>query len=159
MMDDFYMREALKQARMAFERDEVPVGAVIVCDNKIIGRAHNQVEILKDPTAHAEMIAITQATHALSSKWLDEASMYVTVEPCSMCAGALVLARLKRIFIGALDPKTGACGSVLNIVEHNQLNHRLEVFKGLLESDCALLMSEFFKNKRNHQKRVKNYFE
>jgi tRNA(adenine34) deaminase len=105
------MHEALKEARKAFARDEVPVGAVIVHGRDIIARAHNQVELLKDPTAHAEMIAITQATNFLGSKWLQDCTLYVTIEPCSMCAGALVLARLKKVFFGAKDPKTGACGS------------------------------------------------
>ena len=102
-----YMREALKEARKAFEKDEVPVGAVIVNDGKIIARAHNQVELLKDPTAHAEMIAITQACASLGSKWLAECAIYVTIEPCSMCAGALVLSRIKNIFLARKTPKPG----------------------------------------------------
>ncbi|HAH19335.1 MAG: tRNA-specific adenosine deaminase [Omnitrophica WOR_2 bacterium GWF2_43_52] len=142
------MREALKEAQKAFEEDEVPVGAVIVSDKKIIARAHNQVERLKDPTAHAEMIAITQATSTLGSKWLNGASLYVTIEPCSMCAGALVLARIKNIVFGAKDPKTGACGSVTNIVNHKKLNHRSTVEKGILEKECGSLLKEFFKKKR-----------
>ncbi len=148
MNDDVFMREALKQAKVASEADEVPVGAVIVHANKVIARAHNQVETLKDPTAHAEMIALTQATNALSSKWLNECTMYVTIEPCSMCAGALVLARIKRICYGAEDPKTGACGSVLNIVRHGKLNHKVEVAGGILAPECGYLLSEFFRKKR-----------
>ena len=146
-----YMREALKEARKAFEKDEVPVGAVIVNDGKIIARAHNQVELLKDPTAHAEMIAITQACASLGSKWLAECAIYVTIEPCSMCAGALVLSRIKSIFFGAKDPKTGACGSVVNIVNHKKLNHRIKVKKGVLQKECGALLSEFFKRKRHHK--------
>jgi len=146
--EEIYMREALKEAQKAFEEDEVPVGAVIVSDKKIIARAHNQVERLKDPTAHAEMIAITQATSTLGSKWLNGASLYVTIEPCSMCAGALVLARIKNIVFGAKDPKTGACGSVTNIVNHKKLNHRSTVEKGILEKECGSLLKEFFKKKR-----------
>ncbi|MBN1870743.1 MAG: nucleoside deaminase [Candidatus Omnitrophica bacterium] len=142
------MVEALKQAKMALEKDEVPVGAVIVHKNQIIARAHNQVEMLKDPTAHAEMIAVTQATSALSNKWLNDCAIYVTIEPCSMCAGALVLARIKRIYYGAPDPKTGACGSVVNIAQNNQLNHHIEVSGGLLAEDCGSLITEFFKGKR-----------
>ncbi|OGX55436.1 MAG: tRNA-specific adenosine deaminase [Omnitrophica WOR_2 bacterium RIFOXYC2_FULL_43_9] len=121
---------------------------MIVSDKKIIARAHNQVERLKDPTAHAEMIAITQATSTLGSKWLNGASLYVTIEPCSMCAGALVLARIKNIVFGAKDPKTGACGSVTNIVNHKKLNHRSTVEKGILEKECGSLLKEFFKKKR-----------
>jgi len=142
------MREALKQAKDAAAADEVPVGAVIVHDNRIVAKAHNQVEMLKDPTAHAEMIAITQAASTLSCKWLYDCIMYVTVEPCSMCAGALVLARIKRVYFGAADPKAGACGSVLNIAQNNRLNHRMEVSGGLLEEECGNLISHFFQQKR-----------
>jgi len=149
--DEAYMLEAIKEACAAADRDEVPVGAVIVCAGKIIGRAHNQVELLKDPTAHAEMIAITQATNFLGNKWLSEATMYVTIEPCSMCAGALVLARMRRLVFGALDPKTGACGSVYDIVRHQTLNHRVAVRSGVLADECGLLLSEFFKTKRAKQ--------
>src|SRR5579863_6266497 len=125
--DEIFMQEAIRQARAAASLDEVPVGAVIVHERKIIAKAHNQIETLKDPTAHAEMIAITQATHLCSSKWLQECTLYVTIEPCSMCAGALVLARIARVCFGASDPKTGACGSVINIAHHQSLNHRIEV--------------------------------
>ncbi len=142
------MREALKEARRAFNEDEVPVGAIIVYDRKIIAKAHNQVECLKDPTAHAEMIAITQASAALGNKWLTDAVIYVTVEPCNMCAGALVLSRIKKIVYGAKDPKTGACGSVTNIVNHKELNHRIKVKDGILAQESALLLKEFFKRKR-----------
>ncbi|MBI5024145.1 MAG: tRNA adenosine(34) deaminase TadA [Candidatus Omnitrophica bacterium] len=147
--DEMFMREALKQARIAADNDEVPVGAVIVHENKIIARAHNQVETLKDPTAHAEMIAITQASASLESKWLLECALYVTLEPCSMCAGALVLARIRRICFGAADPKTGACGSVLDIAGHEPLNHHPEVQGGILEEECGRLVSGFFRRKRN----------
>jgi tRNA(adenine34) deaminase len=142
------MREALKEARKAFDEDEVPVGAVIVHQNRIIARAHNQVERLKDPTAHAEMIAITSAANSLDTKWLNESSLYVTIEPCSMCAGALVLARVKEIIYGASDPKTGACGSIVNIAGNKKLNHRIKVFKGVLKDESAQLLREFFKKKR-----------
>jgi tRNA(adenine34) deaminase len=147
-LHEHMMREALKEARKAFEHDEVPVGAVIVHGKEVIARAYNQVELLKDPTAHAEMIAVTQATNFLGSKWLQDSTLYVTIEPCSMCAGALVLARLKKVFFGAQDPKTGACGSVINIVEHKNLNHHLAVEGGLLAGECGALLSEFFKKKR-----------
>lgn len=142
------MAEALKEAQQAFAEDEVPVGAVIVSSGKIIGRGHNQIERLKDPTAHAEIIAITSAANCLGTKWLNQASLYVTIEPCAMCAGALVLARIKNLFFGAKDPKTGACGSVVNIVNHKKLNHRIKVSKGILELECSSLLKEFFKQKR-----------
>ena len=143
------MQEALKEAQKAFEEDEVPVGAVIVSDRKIIAKAHNQVERLKDPTAHAEMIALTQAANTLGSKWLSGAAMYVTIEPCSMCAGALVLSRIKNLYFGAKDPKTGACGSVVNIVNHKKLNHKIKVKKGLLKEECSSILTDFFKKKRS----------
>jgi len=146
--DILYMREALKEAAKALEEDEVPVGAVIVSDSKIIARGHNQVERLKDPTAHAEMIALTSATNFLNTKWLNQCTLYVTIEPCSMCAGALVLARIKNICFGAKDPKTGACGSVTNIVNHKKLNHRIKVKSGVLEDECSRLLKDFFRKKR-----------
>ncbi|MBF0388353.1 MAG: tRNA adenosine(34) deaminase TadA [Candidatus Omnitrophica bacterium] len=145
---EMMMREALKLARRAATADEVPVGAVIVHGREIIARAYNQVELLKDPTAHAEMIAITQATNYLGSKWLHECSIYVTIEPCSMCAGALVLARIAKVFFGAADIKTGAAGSVVNVLRNDKLNHQVEVAGGLLKEECGALMSDFFKKKR-----------
>ena len=145
------MSEAIKEAKKAVEEDEVPVGCVIVYKRKIIARAHNQVERLKDPTAHAEMLCLTSATNYLNTKWLSEASLYVTIEPCSMCAGALVLARIKNLYFGAKDPKAGACGSVTNIVNHKKLNHHIKVKAGVLEEDCGSLLSSFFKKKRTHR--------
>lgn len=147
-IDILFMNEALKQAKDAFSKDEVPVGAVVVHDGKVIARAHNQVELLKDPTAHAEMLAITQATNYLGAKWLNDCSIYVTIEPCSMCAGALVLARIKKLFFGAEDPKAGACGSIIDITNNKKLNHRITVKKGIQEKECSLLLTEFFKRKR-----------
>ncbi len=147
-IDDLYMSEALKQACEAFGADEVPVGAVIVHEGRIIARAHNQIEMLKDPTAHAEMIAITQAAAHLGSERLLDCSLYATIEPCSMCAGALVLARVKHIYYGAKDPKTGACGSVFDIANSKKLNHRIKVTGGVLEKECGSLVTEFFKKKR-----------
>ncbi|MDD4909617.1 MAG: tRNA adenosine(34) deaminase TadA [Candidatus Omnitrophica bacterium] len=146
--DEFYMRLALKEALAASEKDEVPVGAVIIHKGQMIAKAHNQIESLKDPTAHAEMIAITQAANYLKSKWLLGATIYVTIEPCAMCAGALVLSRIKNIVFGAKDPKTGACGSVFDIARHKKLNHRIKVSGGVMEADCSLLLKEFFKKKR-----------
>jgi tRNA(adenine34) deaminase len=142
------MKEALRQAKMAFVRDEVPVGAVIVHKNKIIARAYNQVEMLKDPTAHAEMLVLTEACNFLGNKWLLDCFIYVTIEPCSMCAGALVLSRVKKIIYGACDPKTGACGSVTDIANNRKLNHRIDVKSGVLEKECSLLLKEFFAKKR-----------
>jgi tRNA(adenine34) deaminase len=144
------MAEALKEARKAFGEDEVPVGAVIVYNGKIIARGHNQVEQLQDSTAHAEIIALTAAENYLRIKWLIGVSMYVTIEPCSMCAGALVLSRIKNLYFGAKDPKTGACGSVVNIVNNKKLNHHIKVKSGILRQDCSILLKEFFKKKRKN---------
>ena len=149
-IEKFYMLEALKEAQRAFEEDEVPIGAVIVHEGRIIARGHNQIERLNDPTAHAEIIAITSATNYLGTKWLNEASLYVTIEPCSMCAGAMVLARIKNLCFGAKDPKTGACGSIINIANHNKLNHRIKVTKGILEIECSSLLKDFFRKKRKN---------
>jgi len=148
------MQEALKEARKAFAEDEVPVGAVIVYKDKIISRGHNQTERLKDPTAHAEMLAITSASNSLNTKWLNGASVYVTIEPCSMCAGALVLARIKNLIYGADDPKAGASGSVTDIINNKSLNHRIKVQKGILERECSDLLTQFFKGKRQQNKRL-----
>ncbi len=147
-IDEIYMSEAIKEARQAAEEDEVPVGCVVVHNRKIIARGHNQVEKLKDPTAHAEMIALTSATGYLNTKWLNNAWVYVTAEPCSMCAGALVLARIGRLIFAADDPKTGACGSITNIVNHKKLNHRIKVKSGVLEKESSSLLKSFFKKKR-----------
>lgn len=147
--DEYFMGQALLAARSAYEQDEVPVGAVIVHDQQIIARAHNQVETLKDPTAHAEMIAVTQAVNTLKTKWLTDCTIYVTLEPCPMCAGALVLARLARLVYGTEDPKAGACGTQMNLVSHNALNHRLTVEQGILRGECSHILSDFFRKKRH----------
>ena len=146
------MQEAIKEVHKAFERDEVPVGAVIVHKNRIIARAHNQIITLKDPTAHAEMIAITMAADHFRNERLINCSLYVTMEPCAMCAGAAVLARIKTIVYGAADPKSGACGSKLNLANNRSLNHRIEIKSGVLAEDCALLLKEFFKKKRTKER-------
>jgi len=143
-----WMRLALEQAETAFLEGEVPVGAVVVRDNRVIGRGYNRVERLKDPTAHAEMIAITAASSYTDSKWLIDCSLYVTLEPCSMCAGAIVLARIKNLIIGALDPKTGACGSVINIVNDKRFNHKVNLITGILEKESSSLLENFFKKIR-----------
>ena len=142
------MREALKEAAAAFREGEVPVGAVIVHGQRIIGKGHNQTETLQDPTAHAEMIAITAAANALGKKWLTEATIYITVEPCAMCAGAMVLARLKRAVYGIQDLKTGAHSSLFNLLHDPRLNHRMEVVPGVLNQDCQRLMMQFFEEVR-----------
>jgi len=147
----YYMREALKEARKAFERDEVPVGAVIVHKDTIIARACNQILTLKDPTAHAEMIAITQAADYLRNERLINCTLYATIEPCPMCAGAAVLARIDRIVYGADDPKSGACGSV-NIANNKKLNHKIDIVSGILREDSAIFLKEFFKRKRVNAK-------
>ncbi|MDP2924501.1 MAG: tRNA adenosine(34) deaminase TadA [Candidatus Omnitrophota bacterium] len=142
-----YMRKALQEAQCAFEEEEIPVGAVIVYKGKIIAKAHNQVERLNDPTAHAEMIAITQAADFLKSKWLHNCTLYVTIEPCSMCAGALILSRIGRVVFGASDPKTGAFGSRMDINAF-RLNHKIKVKRGILMAECANILKDFFKSKR-----------
>ena len=148
MHHEYFMKEALKEAKKALEAGDVPVGAVIVHDNKIIGRAHNQVELLKDPTAHAEMLAITQATATIGDERLLEARIYTTLEPCVMCAGAMVLARIKDLFYAAPDPKAGACGSLFDIVNDNRLNHQIKVVHGLMRDEAQELLQEFFRNLR-----------
>jgi tRNA(adenine34) deaminase len=146
--DEAFMREALKEAEKAEDEGEVPVGAVVVMDGRVVGRAHNQRETLKDPTAHAEMIALTQAA-AWAGAWrLSGATMYVTMEPCLMCAGALVLARVDRLVYGCPDPKAGACGSLYNILSDERLNHRLEAKAGVLAEQCAEAVQSFFKARR-----------
>lgn len=156
MNDEFFMKEALREAQKAYDKDEVPVGAVAVHDNQIIGRGHNQTEGLNDPTAHAEILAITAAANALGSWRLNDVEMYVTVEPCTMCAGALVLARVKRIIFGARDEKFGGCGSVFNVVSEPKLNHRIEVTEGVMANEAASLMKGFFEKKRKEKKSQEN---
>lgn len=141
------MRLALKEAEKALEEDEVPVGAIIVHEGHIIARAHNQRERLKDPTAHAEMIAITQAAAYLENWRLEGATLYVTKEPCVMCAGAMVQARLTKLVFGTADEKGGACGSVVNLVEQPRFNHRVKVTKGILAEEAASLLREFFQER------------
>ncbi len=142
--DERWMESALREAEQALKRKEVPVGAVVVRNRRIIGKGYNQIESLQDPTAHAEMIAITAAATGLGSRRLEECTLYVTLEPCAMCAGAIVLARVPRLVFGAYDPKAGACGSLFNIVQDGRLNHRAELTGGILEERCAGLLSSFF---------------
>jgi tRNA(adenine34) deaminase len=146
--DEYFMREALRQARRAFAADEVPVGAVIVREGEIIARAWNQVEMLKDATAHAEMLAITQAEAAVEDWRLNDCDLYVTKEPCPMCAGAIVHARLRRVIFGCPDPKCGGAGGLLNILQMPELNHRSEITSGVLADECLSLIREFFRARR-----------
>lgn len=146
--DERYMLEALKEAARAAGEGEVPVGAVIVKDGHTVARAHNLIETARRSSAHAELLALEAAESALDAKWLTGATMYVTLEPCSMCAGAMVLARISRLVIGADDPKTGACGSLYNIANDERLNHRIEITRGVLKDECSALLKEFFRNKR-----------
>ncbi len=142
------MQAAFRMALQGRDNEEVPVGAVIVHEGRIIARAHNQIEALNDPTAHAEMIAITQATSFLKSKVLNEADLYVTLEPCPMCAMAIVLSKIRKIFFATPDPRTGACGSVFNIAQHSSLNHKVALSPGLMQTECAQLLKEFFRKRR-----------
>ena len=142
--DERWMEYAIREAEQAFKRKEVPVGAVIVHDGRIIGKGYNQIESLSDPTAHAEMIAITAAATFLGDRRLLDCTLYVTLEPCPMCAGAIVQARIPRLAYGAWDPKAGACGTLFNIVQDERLNHRVETVGGVLEERCGALLKEFF---------------
>ena len=142
------MQYAFKEAEKAYEKNEIPIGAVVVFENHIIGKGYNQVETLRDPTAHAEIIALTSAAEYLSSKVLLGCTMYVTLEPCSMCAGAIVLAKVEALYFGAYDNKSGACGSVLNITNNKALNHRLSVTGGIMDDRCGELIRSFFDVKR-----------
>jgi tRNA(adenine34) deaminase len=149
-IDERYMRLALDAALVAQENGDVPIGTVIVHEGRVIAKAYNQREQLKDPTAHAEIIALTQAATALGMWRLHGGTIYVTLEPCPMCAGALVLARLDRLVYGCPDPKTGACGSLYDIVRDGRLNHRLEVTTGVLAGDCTGLLQDFFRRRRRN---------
>ena len=150
--DERFMQAAIREALAAEENGDVPIGCVIVHKGSIIAKAHNQREQLTDPTAHAEMVAITQAAEYLQSWRLHGCTIYVTLEPCSMCAGAMVLGRIDRLVYGCRDPKTGACGSLYNIVQDERLNHRLEVTAGVLEQDCSEMLSDFFARRRLENK-------
>ena len=145
---EHFMKKALIEAVAAFEIDEVPVGAIIVRDCQIIAAAHNQRESLRDPTAHAEMIAITQAAESIGDWRLERCTLYVTLEPCTMCSGAIVQARIPVVVYGALDPKGGAAGSLFNLLNDERLNHRAQVISGVMDVDCGAILTEFFKQKR-----------
>lgn len=146
---DIFMHQALKLAETAYRNNEVPVGAVVVKDERVIGKGYNQVELLNDPTAHAEMLAISAACSTIQEKYLKECTLYVTLEPCAMCAGALVWSKINRVVFGAMDEKAGACGTVFNISSNLKLNHQVEIIQGVLEQDSKYLLQQFFKEKRN----------
>ena len=146
---DRWMRQALDQARMAFEQGEVPVGCVIVCGESVVGTGLNQREVLNDPTAHAEMIAITQAAQTLASWRLPDCTLYVTLEPCPMCAGAIVQARIPRVVYGTADPKGGACHTLFEITEDSRLNHQATVLGGVMQHECRDILQEFFRLQRS----------
>lgn len=153
MDDEHYMRLALEQAEAAAAADEAPVGALVVCDGRVLGAARNEREALRDPTAHAEMIAITQAAMALKNWRLENCTLYVTLEPCPMCAGAIVLARIPRVVFGALDPKGGAVRSLYRLLEDPRLNHRVDVIEGVLSEPCGAVLSDFFAAKRRMRRK------
>jgi tRNA(adenine34) deaminase len=147
--DQYFMREALRMARKAVEADEVPVGAIVVRAGKIIGRAYNQVELLKDATAHAEMLALTQAEAAVGDWRLVDCDLYVTKEPCAMCAGAIVHVRLRRLVFGCADPRVGAAGSVVNLLQLPSFNHQCQITSGVLQNECAAILQNFFRKRRD----------
>ncbi|MDR9415615.1 MAG: tRNA adenosine(34) deaminase TadA [Gracilimonas sp.] len=143
-----FMARAYMLAEQAYDEGEVPVGAVVVYNDRIVGKGYNQVERLNDPTAHAEMLAISAACETLSEKYLSECMLYVTLEPCPMCAGASVWSKLDTVVFGASDAKAGSCGSVFNIASNNKLNHRINVLQGIMEAECEHLLKTFFRDKR-----------
>lgn len=147
-----FMEEALKEAKKAYEKGEIPVGAVIVKDGKIIARGYNKKEEKQDTTQHAEIIAIQKASKKLNSWRLIDCDMYVTLEPCAMCAGALIQSRIKKVYIGTMDPKTGACGSVFNMLEDYTFNHTVEIEKNILQQECESILKRFFKELREKKK-------
>ena len=151
-----FMKEALKEAKKAYGKLEVPVGAIVVKDGKIIARAHNLKETKKDTTKHAEILAIQKASRKLESWRLLDCEMYVTLEPCSMCAGAMINARIKKLYIGALDEKTGAAGSVFNLFEDYKFNHNVEIEQGIMQDECEKILKDFFKKLREFKKNKKD---
>lgn len=152
-MTEKYMKLALKEAKKAYEKEEVPIGAIIVKDDKVIARAHNLRETSKQSIAHAEILAIQKACKKLDSWRLEECDMYVTLEPCSMCAGAIINSRIKNLYIGAMDPKSGAVGSKLNLLEDYKFNHEVNFETGILNEECSTILSDFFKELRKKKKK------
>jgi len=150
-MDKYYMGLALEEAQRAYDKKEVPIGAIIVRDNKVISAAHNLRETERNATAHAEVIAINEACKKLGGWRLTGSTLYVTIEPCPMCAGAILQSRIDRVVIGAMDPKAGACGSIINLLEIKEFNHQSEIIIGVLETECRDIMKKFFKTLRQKQ--------
>jgi tRNA(adenine34) deaminase len=155
IIDEEYMKEAIIEARKAESKNEVPIGAVIVLDNKIIARAHNLRECEQNAVAHAELLAIEQACKEIGSWRLENAELYVTLEPCPMCSGAIVLSRIKRVIYGASDPKGGCAGTLMNLLQDNRFNHQSDITKGVLVEECSLLLSDFFRKLREEKKLMK----
>ena len=153
-MEVKFMKEALKEAKKAYMKQEIPVGAVIVKDGKIIARGHNIKEAKKDTTKHAEMIAIQRASKKLDAWRLSDCEMYVTLEPCAMCAGALIQSRIKKVYIGTMDEKTGACGSVLNLLSDYPFNHKVEIEYFIMQEECEKILKDFFKLLREKKKKI-----
>ena len=149
-----WMEEALAEARKALALGEVPIGAVVVKDGTIVGRGYNRTETDKDPTCHAEILALRQASQTLGGWRLPGCSLYVTTEPCSMCSGAIVLSRIENLYIGTMDPKAGACGSLYNIPQDTRLNHQVNIVRGIREEDCGDLLREFFRSLRKKKKKL-----
>lgn len=146
--DEKYMREAIKQAKKAYEMNEVPIGCVIICEDKIISRGYNRRTTDKNPLAHAEMIAIKKASKKVGDWRLEDCTMYVTLEPCQMCSGAIVQSRMKKVVVGCMNAKAGCAGSILNLLQMDEFNHQVELETGVLEEECSLLMKNFFKELR-----------
>src|SRR5437870_1225424 len=154
--EEYFMREALRQANKAYDAGEVPVGAVVVREGKIIARAYDQVELLKDATAHAEMLALTQAEAAVGDWRLTDCDLYVIKEPCAMCAGALVHTRIRRVIFGCTDPFAGAAGSVMNLLQMPRFNHRCDVASGVLQDECGAILQNFFRKRREQTENGKS---
>lgn len=154
-MDEKYMKEAMKQAKKAYKQDEVPIGCVIVHEDKIIARAYNKRNMKKNPLAHAEIMAINKAAKALGDWRLEECTMYITLEPCQMCAGAIVQARIPKVVIGSMNPKAGCAGSILNLLQVAKFNHQVEIVSGIMEKECTEMLQNFFKELRKKKDLLK----
>lgn len=154
-MDEKYMKQALKQAKKAYQLKEVPIGCVIVYEGKVIARGYNRRNTDKNPLAHAELIAIRKASKKMGDWRLEDCTMYITLEPCQMCAGAIVQARVKRVVIGSMNPKAGCAGSIINLLDMKQFNHQVEIVRNVLQDDCSTMLSDFFKELRSEKKEKK----
>lgn len=155
MEDEIFMKEAIKQAKRAYKQDEVPIGCVIVQDGKVIARAYNKRNMKRNPLAHAEIMAINKAAKVTGDWRLEDCVMYITLEPCQMCAGAIVQARIPKVVIGSMNPKAGCAGSILNLLQVQAFNHQVELVKGVMEEECTSMLQEFFKELRDRKKEEK----